>query len=134
MRMFNAWTLEVDDPEVALAELLEQLDLENNLLANSAGFITCSYDYVETGALKTICEALPFDVVGCTTLTNANNQQTGTMLLCLTVLTADDCQFTTVVTPPLTDGLHAAVETAFGGVTAGLQERPGLEMWKVKYL
>ena len=127
MKMLNAWTLEIDDPEVALAELLGQLDIDNNLLANSAGFVTCSYDYVETGLLEAICAALPFDVVGCTTLTNANNEQTGTMLLCLTVLTADDCRFVTALTPTLThDGLYAAIETTVAGVKAELETPPGL--------
>jgi len=100
MRMLNAWTLELDDPAVAVAEILEQLDLENRLLAHSAGFITCSSDYVETGMVKAICDALPFEVVGCTPLTNAVNQEGGTLLLCLSVLTADDCRFVTALTPP----------------------------------
>ena len=126
MRMLNAWTLEADDPKVALAELLQQLDLEHSLLADSAGFITCSYDYVETGVLRAICEALPFEVVGCTTLTNANNEQIGTMLLCLTVFTADDCRFETGVTAPLAKDLYETVDAAFGAAAARLDEPPGL--------
>ena len=126
MKMLNAWTMEADDPAVALSELLEQLDIENSLFSNSAGFITCSYDYVETGMLKVICEAFPFDVVGCTTFTNANNEQSGTMLLCLTVLTADDCQFETVLTPPLTGDLQSTVDAAFAGALSGDKSTPGV--------
>jgi len=40
--MLNAWTLEVDDPDIAVTEILEQLDLENRLLAHSVGLITSS--------------------------------------------------------------------------------------------
>jgi hypothetical protein len=95
MKLINAYTLELDEPAAAVSEVLNQLNLEKNALGFSVGFLTCSYDFVESGIVKAICDALPFDVVGCTTLTNANNDETGTMLLCLTVLTADDCRFVT---------------------------------------
>ncbi|MCL2028921.1 MAG: FIST C-terminal domain-containing protein [Deltaproteobacteria bacterium] len=93
MKMLNAHTSEADDPKYAVKEILEQLDPEKNLLANSAGFITSSPDFVETGIVKAICDALPFPVVGSTTIINANNNEAGTIQLTLTVLTADDCRF-----------------------------------------
>ncbi len=96
MKMLNAYTFEVDDAQAAIEEILEQLDLDNQLLANSAAFITCSYDFIETDTAKEICTALPFPVVGMTTLNNAINVESGSTLLCVSVLTADDCQFTTV--------------------------------------
>ncbi len=111
MKVFNAYTLEVDDPAVAVGEILEQLDLDNQLLSHSVGFITCGHDYVDTGMVKAICAALPFEVVGCTTLTNANCREAGTMLLCLTVLTADDCRFVTAASPPLGDDPAEAAKT-----------------------
>ena len=112
MKLLNAWTLELDDPEEAAAEILDQLDLANNALAHSIGVLTCSYDYIESGIVEALCESLPFDVVGCTTLTNANNAESGTMLLCLTVLTADDCSFASAVTGPLHDSYMANVREA----------------------
>ena len=112
MKLLNAWTQELDNPEIAVSEILDQLDFEKNAQTNSAGFITCSYDFVESGIVKAIYEALPFDVVGCTTLTNANNAEAGTMLLCLTVLTADDCRFATALTDPIKDIFDKAVSTA----------------------
>jgi len=122
MKMLNAWTLELDEPEVAVSEILEQLDLENNARKNSIGFITCSYDYVESGIVKAVCEAVPFDVVGCTTLTNANNEDAGTMLFCLTAFTADDCQFVAAVTDPLGSDLDGAVSSAVQAATANLEQ------------
>ena len=126
MRVLNAWTLELDDSTVAVAEILEQLDLQNRLLANSAAFITCSYDYVETGIVEAVCEALPFDVVGCTTLTNATNDRAGGMLLCLTVLTADDCHFSTAITQPLGHGDLHEVEETYNAAVNALGETPKL--------
>ncbi len=96
MKMLNASTYEVDDASAAIQEILTQLDLDNQLLANSAAFITCSYDFIETDTAKEICKALPFPVVGMTTLNNVINEESGSTLLCISVLTADDCQFTTV--------------------------------------
>jgi hypothetical protein len=126
MKMLNAWTLEADDPALAVSEILEQLDLKNRLLAQAAGFITCSYDYVETGMVKAVCEALPFEVVGCTTLTNAIDRQAGTLLLCLSVLTSDDCRFATALTSPLGDNAHAVISETYNQAAAKLGERPGL--------
>lgn len=125
MKMLNAWTLELDDLSLAVTEILEQLDLQNQLLAHSAGFITCSYDYVETGVVEAICKALPFDVVGCTTLMNATNGQAGGMLLCLTVLTADDCRFSSVITKPLGANLPEA-GAAYQEAVSALGEKPKL--------
>jgi len=110
VKLLNAFTLELDDPAIAVSEILEQLDLEKNTLKHSAGFLTCSYDFVEMGIVKAICAALPFDVAGCTTLTNAVNKEAGTMLLCLTVLTADDCRFTATLSGSLREDLDGAVQ------------------------
>ena len=93
MRMLNAYTSEADEPKNAIGEILEQINPEKNLLANSAAFITCSPDFVETGMTMAICDAFPFPVVGCTTIITANNKEAGTIQLSLSVLTADDCSF-----------------------------------------
>lgn len=101
MKMINAYTMELDDAAIAVDEILEQLDLEHSMGTHAAGFITCSYDFVEAGLIGPICEALPFEVVGCTTLLNATNQDASPMQLCATMLTGDDCSFATVFSEPL---------------------------------
>ena len=123
MKLINAYTLELDEQAVAVSEILNQLDLEKNAWKNSVGFITCGYDFVESGIVKAICDALPFDVAGCTTLTNANNDETGTMLFCLTVLTADDCQFATAKTYCFEENFGEAVSASARKAMSGL-ERP----------
>ena len=134
MRMLNAWTLEADDPVIAVTEILEQLDLENRLLAHSVGLITCSYDYVETGIVKTLCDAMPFEVVGCTTLTNAVNQKAGDLLLCLSVLTADDCRFITARTSALGETAPAIISETFQHAAAQLDAQPGLTLAFLPFL
>ena len=128
MRLLNAWTLEPDDPAVAVPEILAQLDLENNAQKNSVGLLTCSYDFVESGIVKAICETLPFDVIGCTTLTNANNADAGTILLCLTVFTADDCGFSANVTASLREDLESEICAAAQKTKSGLGEEPKMAL------
>jgi len=114
--------MELDEPDIAVSEILEQLDLERQALGDSVGLISCSYDYVESGIVKAVCDALPFKVIGCTTLTNANNDAADTMLLCLTVLTADDCHFIAKVTGPLQDDLEGMVQTAVQEAKSGMED------------
>lgn len=125
-RMLNACTLEVDEAEVALRELLAQLRLEEQGCANTVGFITCSYDFIEAGTLEEICAGLPFDIVGCTTLTNAVNNEAGTMMLCLSVLTSDEWHFSTVLSSPLDEErLEHTVRQAYNTAAAALPGKPG---------
>jgi hypothetical protein len=48
-----------------------------------------------------LCESLPFDVVGCTTLGNSACGKYGMELLSISVLTSDDVSFATVMSGPL---------------------------------
>ena len=128
MRMLNAWTLEPDEPEIAVSEILAQLNLEETAQKNSVGLLTCSYDFVESGMVEAICKALPFDVIGCTTLTNANNFEADTILLCLTVFTADDCQFSAKVTDSLRENLEDEICVAAKNAKADLAENPQMAL------
>ena len=57
-----AWTAEVDDDKLAVEQIKSQLGLEGGLLRNTVGIVACHYEFVLSGILKAICEALPFDV------------------------------------------------------------------------
>jgi hypothetical protein len=96
IKMLNACTAEIDDADVAVAEILEQLDLDKKKLKNAVGIIACFNEYIETGVVKALCAALPFDVVGCTSLGNAARGECGLELLSISVLTSDDVSFSTV--------------------------------------
>ena len=128
MKLLNAWTLEPDDPKIAVAEILGQLNLDDNAQKNSVGLLTCSYDFVESGMVKAVCEAIPFDVIGCTTLTNANNSEAGTILLCLTVFTADDCRFSVGVTNSLSEDFESEISAVAKRAKADLGEEPKMSM------
>ncbi|MDR0706774.1 MAG: FIST C-terminal domain-containing protein [Treponema sp.] len=94
MKTMTAFTLEIDDPDAAAAEILEQID-STGLCEHSLGILTCYTDFIDSGAVRTICAALPFDVIGMTTAGTATPAATGEMALSLLVLTSDDTDFIT---------------------------------------
>ena len=128
MKLLNAWTMDPDDTEEVIQEILEQLDLENEALTNSVGLLTCSFDFVESGMVKAICEALPFDVIGCTTLMNANNEESGSILLCLTVFTADDCCFSACVSDAIGSDIDAEISAVAEKAKANLDGEPKMSI------
>lgn len=94
IQMTTAFTLEVDDAEYALEEILEQLDLPNNQLKNSAAIMHFHSDFVETGVAAEIAEQLPFDVVGCSTFESMNAEMDDSLILTVALFSSDEVQFT----------------------------------------
>lgn len=114
IRSKTAFSFEVDDVKLAVSEVLEQLKpLELN--AGMLGILTCSYDYIEAGVVKALCAALPFDVVGETTISQAVRGGGGMLMLSLMVLYGEDCRFAGGITAdiPEDDTFFACVENAY---------------------
>lgn len=93
VKMLTAQTLEIDDVEFAVDELLSQLQLDTNLKKNSVGLVTCYSEFIDSGVLSALVEALPFDIIGATTLGNASGGTHSLMMLSITVLTSDEVVF-----------------------------------------
>ena len=109
-----ATTREIDDAKAAVAEIISALDLENSLLKNALGIISCFSEFAETGVLKAICDALPFECIGTTTCVSAAGQEIDQIILVVTVLTSDDCEFQTVTIPiddDYADSINSSVTT-----------------------
>ena len=94
VRLLTAYTFEADEFEVALAEILEQLDIENNCLNNSAAFLFCHPDFISTGVAQGIAAALPFEVAGATTVCNLTQGLRDLTGLTVSVMTSDTVEFT----------------------------------------
>jgi hypothetical protein len=125
IKMLVAATSEIDDPEVAVTEILAQLDPENLLLANSLGLIACYYEFMETEVVRLLCERLPFEVIGCTTMGSAVNGHYGLEQLSLAVLTSDDVRFATAFSDVITgDNVAQTVEDAYRQARAALPGEP----------
>ena len=126
LKMLTAFTDEVDDAAFAVQEILGQLDLDKNLLKNSVGLLFCYTDFIDTGVMKAVCGALPFDVVGCTTMANSTTQGAGMAALSISVLTSDQDLFSAVRSGPLTDTSDASIREAFYRGRQGRGEDPSL--------
>jgi hypothetical protein len=98
-----AHTSEVDSKEDAISEILEQLDIENKLLKNSVGILSCYAEFIDSDIVKELSNKLPFDIVGTTTIGNSTNGDMSHTMLSLLVLTSDDVQFATGVSEPIND-------------------------------
>ncbi|MDR1489291.1 MAG: FIST C-terminal domain-containing protein [Desulfovibrio sp.] len=122
--MFTAQTEEVDDIESAAAEILQQVDGARQY-ANSVGILLCHPEFVESGVAEELCARLPFDVIGMTTMAMATGAGHGEFMLSLTVLSADDVVFRTVVTEPLsTADARGRLGAAYDAARATLPDSP----------
>ena len=126
IRTLIASTGEIDDIESAVQQITSQLDLENQLLRHSVGIISCHYEFIHSGAMAAICQALPFDVAGAVTMNHATNRNLDTFLLTIMVLTSDDISFSTALTEPLHGQLPQRLETAYQALTSGREDAPAL--------
>ena len=99
IKMLSAYTLEADDAEYALSEILEQLDLEHNALRHSAGFLFCHPDFIGTGVAQSIAKALPFEVVGGTTICSLTEGLRDLTGLSISILTSDTVEFSAASLP-----------------------------------
>jgi len=92
MRSYVITIAEADDTELALVDLKEQLS-KVNLLKNTIGIVSVNPEYVQPGIYSAVAKAVPFPLVGMTTLSQTANGKTGTFLLSIMALTSDTCEF-----------------------------------------
>ncbi|MDR3321639.1 MAG: FIST C-terminal domain-containing protein [Synergistaceae bacterium] len=127
IRTMTAHTSEIDDVESAVSEILRQLGMDDmKLLANTVGILTCYADFIESGTVRGICDALPFDVVGSTTLGNSTRGSIGTMLLTLMVLTSDDVSFSVGLSDPILSENDASLRAAYETTASALPGKPAM--------
>ncbi|MDR3321383.1 MAG: FIST C-terminal domain-containing protein [Synergistaceae bacterium] len=124
VRTLIAYTSEVDGVDDAIAEILGQVDL-NSLSKNSVGLLTCYHEFIDTGVVSGLCERLPFDVIGCTTLANATSGDHGMYMLQLMILTSDDVSFSTGLVPSVSiENYKTEVAAAYREARAKLPGDP----------
>ena len=126
IHMLTAYTAEIDDVSDALDEILGHINLET-LKKNSVGLITCHYDFTDTGFINALCEKLPFEVIGMTTIASANQHGYSMYALSLTVLTSDEVIFSTAATGSINpDNYREKIATAYSDAAKKLNDKPSL--------
>lgn len=125
IKAFTAYTQEIDEVEDAVAEILEQLDL-SQLGKSTVGLLTCYAEFIDTGVVAAISEALPFDVIGCTTMGSATNGNLGHLELNLIVLTGDDVEFSAAVSESLAEEQDRPLREMYAEAAARLTSDPAV--------
>ena len=97
IKLYTAFTNEIDNPEAAVREIKDQLNLSENLLKNAVGIVQLYYEYVETGVYMALVNALPFDIVGCVSTSIGVSGHYGDFILSVSLITSDDIKFSTSV-------------------------------------
>ncbi|MCL1983575.1 MAG: FIST C-terminal domain-containing protein [Clostridiales bacterium] len=113
VRTLTAWTDEADDEALAVEQIKSQLDADGSLMKNTVGIVACHYEFVLSGVLKAVCEALPFDVVGTISSSQSVSGRTDSLLLTLMVLTSDDAEFVKTLTPSLMEAPAQAITESY---------------------
>ncbi|MDL2236644.1 FIST C-terminal domain-containing protein [Christensenellaceae bacterium OttesenSCG-928-K19] len=127
MKMLTAYTYEVDDPQLAVEEIMEQLNLEENALKNSVGIINCHVDFIKEGVAKAVGQSLPFDSIGMTTQSSATpGSDYDPVILTVAVLTGDDVEFVAGMSPSLHDPAPTLLEDIYTNFTAPLTKKPSM--------
>jgi hypothetical protein len=126
IKMYTAYTEEIDDVDSAVSEILDQLQMDGKLLKNSIGIIHCCSDFLDSGVAKALQEKLPFVILGCTTMSGSVQGMISQLGLTLSVLTSDDIQFVTVLSEPVKDDLNGPIEEAYKRLEAQGTERPSM--------
>ncbi|MDR1311065.1 MAG: FIST C-terminal domain-containing protein [Burkholderiaceae bacterium] len=104
MKMRTAYTTEIDDVEAAVNDVLSQLDQAGGWEKNAIGIISCYFEFIETAVVQALCERLPFDVIGITSIGTATEVSAGMEQLSVTVLTGNDVSFSTAFHPHIEPG------------------------------
>lgn len=121
----TAWTRELDDPELATNEILEQLDTFC-LKENSVGILFCEQEFVDNGIVERIFSRLDFPIIGGLTTFSAVPGAADSLQLSLMVLTGDGVKFAGGLSDPFGDDPEARVRELPGRVLADLGCEPKL--------
>lgn len=100
IKSFTLFTDEIDDIQIAVESIKSQLAQKGGLLKNTIGIISCYADFVASGAYRAICDALPFETLGATTVLSAVAESRSEILLTVMVMTSDDVFFSTGLSAP----------------------------------
>ena len=125
IKALTATTRKIDDAQAAVNEVLITLNLERNLLKNSLGIVSCFSEYEETGVLKAICDAMPFDCIGSTTCLCAAGGEVDEVIFAIVVLTSDDCEFRSL-TLPITEQYEQSIRSSMVDFLGQSTEKPAL--------
>ena len=132
--MYTARTSEIDEVDEAINELKSQIDF-SALKKNSGGLIFCHIDFVESGVVAALCEALPFNIIGMTSMANADEHGYSLFELSLTVLTSDEVTFEAGITNSINpDNYPAEINKLYQDIRGRVDSEPAMIFTFMPYM
>jgi hypothetical protein len=126
IKVFTAYTRESRNAGAAVGELRKRLDLEGRRLKNSVGIFAFHPDYLDSGAVKALGEALPFDTIGGTTAASAVGGANDEKIFTVSVLTSDDVVFRAGASRPIEDDANGPIRELYSRVAPPEMGKPSL--------
>ncbi len=132
--MYTARTAEIDEIDEAIAEIQSQID-PAMLKKHSCGLIFCHIDFVESGMVAALCEVLPFDVIGMTSMASLDERGYSLFELTLTVLTSDEASFSAGMTGSINhNNYQAEIDGLYSRMRAQTQSDPSMIISFMPYI
>lgn len=127
MRSFVNVTEQIDDFSLAVEELLAGT-AHDTLLKNTVGILYCYSDMDTAGLAAALAAKAGFPILGCTAIAMMEHSRgLCDMAATLMVLTADDVNFATVVSDPITpENVTGQIDKTYRSVYQALGEEPKL--------
>jgi hypothetical protein len=127
--MLVSQTLELEDADLAVRDILAQLDLNRRIKRDSVALVFCNNAFMESGVARAVCERLPFPTVGMNTfLSSASGGLTDPMILTAGVLTSDTCRFAVGLSEPFPEIMTGVFDKLYVEVENLLDRRPAMGM------
>lgn len=134
IQMFTARTSEIDEIDEAIREIKEQIDF-SALKKNTGGIFFCHIDFVNSGVVEALCEALPFPVIGMTSMASADEEAYGLFDLNLTLLTSDEVTFEAGMTEGINhDNYREEISRMFQTVRGRVESDPAMILSFMPYI
>ncbi|MCL2046015.1 MAG: hypothetical protein FWG88_06480 [Oscillospiraceae bacterium] len=126
IKSYSAFTSEVDDVQLAVSEIITQLEPEKNCLDSTVGIVTCYHEFATEKIVAELYKKLGFPIIGTTTTAISTNSGFGQLDLSILMITSDDVVFTAVCSDSLDDGLDKPFEIMYKKAVQGHNETPKL--------
>ncbi|MDR0670758.1 MAG: FIST C-terminal domain-containing protein [Oscillospiraceae bacterium] len=134
IKLFTAFTEEIDDAAAATEEILSQLPPEDTLPRHRVGIVHCHPDFLKLGVVSALRERISFDLVGCTSISMEVPGIVGPLVLTMTVLASDEVSFLCGASAPVGDQLEDKVEVFYKRLLAGQSEAPAMLLTFVPFI
>ena len=126
IKSFTAFTSEIDDVELAVSEILAQLEPEKNCMKSTVAVVTCYHEFATNGIIAELYKKVNFPIIGTTTTAISTNRGFGQLDLSIMMITSDDVIFTAACSSSLMNELEGPFSRMYQSALVGHVETPKL--------